>query len=157
MRNVSYGVDSPGYPPITCSLRFRRTLNLSQGDLSYPPKDPPTDCVSQFVDVDIKPLVSYLHRSKTLPMFLRSYTIWESPLIKAAQQQAIEARIYHTRQELRCWVCKEAPETIQHVTAGSKIFELETPRSKWGKLQRWWRMNDLKSRGTSRNRMTDRC
>uniref|UniRef100_A0A7N8XHF5 Reverse transcriptase domain-containing protein n=1 Tax=Mastacembelus armatus TaxID=205130 RepID=A0A7N8XHF5_9TELE len=44
-------------------------------------------------------------------------------LIVAAQEQAlstrsIEAGIYHTRQDPRCRLCKDAPETIQHITAG---------------------------------------
>ncbi|XP_054913489.1 uncharacterized protein LOC129377515 [Poeciliopsis prolifica] len=81
-------------------------------------------------------------------------------LILAAQEQAlntraIEAQIYHTRQDPRCRLCKEAPETVQHITAGCKIlagkaymerhnqvagivyrnicaeYGLETPRSKW--------------------------
>ncbi|XP_051914448.1 uncharacterized protein LOC127596235 [Hippocampus zosterae] len=81
-------------------------------------------------------------------------------LILAAQEQAlstraIEAQIYHTRQDPRCRLCKEAPETIQHITAGCKMlagkaymerhnqvagivyrnncaeYGLETPRSKW--------------------------
>uniref|UniRef100_A0A3B5PPD0 Reverse transcriptase domain-containing protein n=1 Tax=Xiphophorus maculatus TaxID=8083 RepID=A0A3B5PPD0_XIPMA len=81
-------------------------------------------------------------------------------LILAAQEQAlntraIEAQIYHTRQDPRCRLCKEAPETVQHITAGCKIlagkaymerhnqvagivyrnicaeYGLETPGSKW--------------------------
>ncbi|XP_051924320.1 uncharacterized protein LOC127602290 [Hippocampus zosterae] len=81
-------------------------------------------------------------------------------LILAAQEQAlntraIEAQIYHTRQDPRCRLYKEAPETIQHITAGCKMlagkaymerhnqvagivyrnicaeYGLETPRSKW--------------------------
>ena len=48
-------------------------------------------------------------------------------LIMAAQEQAlntrsIEARIYHSRQDPRCRLCKDAPETIQHITAGCKML-----------------------------------
>ncbi|XP_051929435.1 uncharacterized protein LOC127605701 [Hippocampus zosterae] len=48
-------------------------------------------------------------------------------LILAAQEQAlstraIEAQIYHTRQDPRCRLCKKAPETIQHITAGCKML-----------------------------------
>ena len=42
-------------------------------------------------------------------------------LIMAAQEQAlstrsIEAGFYHTRQDPRCRLCKDAPETVQHMT-----------------------------------------
>ena len=45
----------------------------------------------------------------------------------AAQEQAlntrsIEARIYHSRQDPRCRLCKDAPEKIQHITAGCKML-----------------------------------
>ncbi|XP_076610522.1 uncharacterized protein LOC143335176 [Chaetodon auriga] len=48
-------------------------------------------------------------------------------LIIAAQEQAlntrsIEAGIYHSRQNPRCRLCKDAPETIQHITAGCKML-----------------------------------
>ena len=48
-------------------------------------------------------------------------------LIMAAQEQAlntrsIEARIYHNRQDPRCRLRKDAPETIQHITAGCKML-----------------------------------
>ncbi|KAK7925836.1 hypothetical protein WMY93_008146 [Mugilogobius chulae] len=73
----------------------------------------------------------------------------------ALSTRAIEAQIYHTRQNLKCRLCKEAPETVQHITAGCKMlagkaymelhnqlagivyrnicveYGLETPRSKW--------------------------
>ncbi len=81
-------------------------------------------------------------------------------LIMAAQEQAlstrsIEAGVYHTRQDPRCRLCKDAPETVQHITAGCKMqagsaymerhnqvavivyrnicheYGLEVPRSKW--------------------------
>ncbi|XP_055368950.1 uncharacterized protein LOC129604859 [Betta splendens] len=90
----------------------------------------------------------------------KSRAINTEALILAAQEQAlstrpIEARIYHTRQDPRCRLCKEAPESIQHITAGCKMlagkaymkrhnqvagivyrnicaeYGLETPRSKW--------------------------
>ncbi|TWW67382.1 hypothetical protein D4764_02G0004230 [Takifugu flavidus] len=48
-------------------------------------------------------------------------------LIMAAQEQAlstraIEARVYHTRQDPRCRLCGDAPETVQHITAGCKML-----------------------------------
>ena len=81
-------------------------------------------------------------------------------LIMAAQEQAlstrsIEAGNYHTRQDSRCRLCKDAPETVQHIIAGCKMqagtaymerhnqvagivyrnicteFGLEVPRSEW--------------------------
>ena len=44
-------------------------------------------------------------------------------LILAAQEQApgtrwIEAGVYHTRQDIRCRLCKDASETVQHIVAG---------------------------------------
>ena len=47
-------------------------------------------------------------------------------LILAAQEQAlgtrsIEAGVYHTRQDPRCRLCKEASETVQHIVAGCKM------------------------------------
>ena len=41
-------------------------------------------------------------------------------LIMAAQEQAlstraVEARVYHIRQDSRCRLCKEASETVQHI------------------------------------------
>lgn len=35
--------------------------------------------------------------------------------------RANEARIYHTRQDPRCRLCKDAPETVQYITAGCKM------------------------------------
>ena len=48
-------------------------------------------------------------------------------LIIAAQEQvldtsSIEAGVYHTRQDPRCRLCKDAPETVQHITAGCKML-----------------------------------
>ncbi|XP_068176488.1 uncharacterized protein [Antennarius striatus] len=48
-------------------------------------------------------------------------------LIMAAQEQAlstraIEANIYHSRSDPRCRLCKEAPESVQHVVAGCKML-----------------------------------
>ena len=48
-------------------------------------------------------------------------------LIMAAQEQAvstrsIEAGVYHTRQDSRCKLCRDALETIQHITAGCKML-----------------------------------
>ena len=86
-------------------------------------------------------------------------------LIMAAQEQAlstrsVEAGIYKTRQDPRCRLCKEHPETVQHITSGCKIlagnkyterhnqvagmvhrnickeYELETPASRWEVPQR---------------------
>ena len=47
-------------------------------------------------------------------------------LILAAHEQAlgtrwIEAGVYHTRQDPRCRLCKEASETVQHIVAGCKM------------------------------------
>lgn len=52
-------------------------------------------------------------------------------LVEGVQQWAIfnvisgkrsrEAGIYHIRQDPRCRLCKDAPETIHHITAGYKI------------------------------------
>lgn len=44
-------------------------------------------------------------------------------LIMVAQEYSlntrlIEARHYHTRQDPRCRMCKDGPETVQHLTAG---------------------------------------
>ncbi|TWW75426.1 hypothetical protein D4764_13G0000880 [Takifugu flavidus] len=69
-------------------------------------------------------------------------------LLMAAQEQAlrtraIEARVYHTRQDPRCRLCGDAPETVQHITAGCKMlagkaymerhnqYGLEFPGSRW--------------------------
>ncbi|CAJ1059649.1 uncharacterized protein LOC127604228 [Xyrichtys novacula] len=48
-------------------------------------------------------------------------------LIMGAQEQALSARaikaqLYHTRQDPRCKLCKEGPETVQHLTAGCKTL-----------------------------------
>ncbi|TWW69263.1 hypothetical protein D4764_18G0000690 [Takifugu flavidus] len=48
-------------------------------------------------------------------------------LLMAAQEQAlntraIEARVYHSRQDHRCRLCGDAPETVQHITAGCKML-----------------------------------
>ena len=48
-------------------------------------------------------------------------------LIMAAQEQAlrtryIEARLYGTRQDARCRLCKEQDETIMHIISGCKIL-----------------------------------
>ncbi|XP_061895633.1 prominin-1-A-like [Entelurus aequoreus] len=45
----------------------------------------------------------------------------------AAQEQAIstraiETRIYQSRSDPRCRLCKEAPETVQHIVAGCKML-----------------------------------
>jgi hypothetical protein len=81
-------------------------------------------------------------------------------LIMAAQEQAlktraIEAKIYHTRQDPRCRLCKQHDETVQHITSGCtqlagtayterhnqvalivyrnicQVYDLETPRNWW--------------------------
>lgn len=48
-------------------------------------------------------------------------------LIMAAQEQALSTRaieggLYHPRRDLRCRLCKDAPETIQHLKAGWKML-----------------------------------
>ncbi|XP_078808275.1 uncharacterized protein LOC144994388 [Oryzias latipes] len=116
-----------------------------------------------------KPLHTMYHRTITEVADIKKSYQWleraglqdsTEALILAAQEQAlstraIEAQIYHTRQDPRCRLCKEAPETIQHITAGCKMlagkacmerhnqvagiiyrnmcaeYELETPRPKW--------------------------
>ncbi|KAK7930437.1 hypothetical protein WMY93_006832 [Mugilogobius chulae] len=116
-----------------------------------------------------KPLHGMYHRNITEVADLKKSYQWleraglkdsTEALILAAQEQAlstraIEAQIYHTRQDPRCRLCKEAPETVQHITAGCKMlavkaymerhnqvagivyrnicaeYGLETPRSKW--------------------------
>ncbi|KAK7895269.1 hypothetical protein WMY93_020594 [Mugilogobius chulae] len=116
-----------------------------------------------------KPLHGMYHRNITEVADLKKSYQWleraglkdsTEALILAAQEQAlstraIEAQIYHTRQDPRCRLCKEAPETVQHITAGCKMlagkaymerhnqvagivyrnicaeYGLETPSSKW--------------------------
>ncbi|KAF7642179.1 hypothetical protein LDENG_00262910 [Lucifuga dentata] len=46
----------------------------------------------------------------------------------AAQEQAlstrsIEAGVYHSRQDPWCRLCKDAPETVQHIVAGCKMLD----------------------------------
>ncbi|TWW59309.1 hypothetical protein D4764_06G0008390 [Takifugu flavidus] len=41
---------------------------------------------------------------------------------QALRTRAIEARVYHTRQDPRCRLCGDAPETVQHITAGCKML-----------------------------------
>ncbi|KAF7652694.1 hypothetical protein LDENG_00093610, partial [Lucifuga dentata] len=81
-------------------------------------------------------------------------------LIMAAQEQvlstrSIEAGVHHSRQDPWCRLCKDAPETVQHIVAGCKMlagtayterhnqvtgtvyrnicaeYGLEVPKSKW--------------------------
>lgn len=43
----------------------------------------------------------------------------------AVQEQAlrsIEAEVYNTRQDLRCRLCRDAPEAIRHIAAGWKML-----------------------------------
>ena len=59
-------------------------------------------------------------------------------LIMAAQEQAlttgaIEARIYQSRSDPRCRLCKDAPETVQHIVAGCKMLDQRT----WRGTTRW--------------------
>ena len=47
-------------------------------------------------------------------------------LTMAAQEQAlttksVESRLYHTRQDTGCRLCKDAPEKVQHITTGCKM------------------------------------
>ena len=37
---------------------------------------------------------------------------------QALSKRAIEARVYHSRQDVRCRLYKEASETVQHIVAG---------------------------------------
>ncbi|TWW71259.1 hypothetical protein D4764_17G0007420 [Takifugu flavidus] len=41
---------------------------------------------------------------------------------RALSTRAIEARVYHTRQDPRCRLGGDAPETVQHITAGCKML-----------------------------------
>uniref|UniRef100_A0AAV2MRB2 Uncharacterized protein n=1 Tax=Knipowitschia caucasica TaxID=637954 RepID=A0AAV2MRB2_KNICA len=82
-----------------------------------------------------KPLHGMYHRSiaevadlKKSYQWLERAGLQDSPeaLIMAAQEQAlstraIEAQIYHTRQDPRCRLFKGGLETIQHITAGCKM------------------------------------
>ena len=46
-------------------------------------------------------------------------------LIMPAQEQTLITKskeIYDTRQDRRCRLCKEAPETVQHITAGCTML-----------------------------------
>ncbi|KAI3377065.1 hypothetical protein L3Q82_000275 [Scortum barcoo] len=88
-----------------------------------------------------KPLHGMYHRQiEEVPDIRKSYQWLEKAglkdstevLIMVAQEPAlstrvIEARVYHTRQDPRCRLCKEAPETIQHITAGCT----------WNTITRW--------------------
>ncbi|XP_078791071.1 uncharacterized protein LOC111949134 [Oryzias latipes] len=83
-----------------------------------------------------KPLHGMYHRTITEVADIKKSYQWLEraslqdrleALILAAQEQAlstraIEAQIYHTRQDPRCRLCKEVPETIQHITAGCKML-----------------------------------
>ncbi|KAK7877546.1 hypothetical protein WMY93_031734 [Mugilogobius chulae] len=83
-----------------------------------------------------KSLHGMYHRNTEVADLKKSYQWLEraglkdstEALILAAQEQAlstrtIEAQIYHTRQDPRCRLCKEAPEMVQHITAGCKMLE----------------------------------
>ncbi|XP_024121103.1 uncharacterized protein LOC112142083 [Oryzias melastigma] len=81
-----------------------------------------------------KPLHGMYHRTITDVADIKKSYQWleraglqdsTEALILAAQEQtlntsAIEAQIYHTRQDPRCRLCKE--ETIQHIPAGWKML-----------------------------------
>ncbi|TWW59398.1 hypothetical protein D4764_06G0009280 [Takifugu flavidus] len=41
---------------------------------------------------------------------------------QALSTRAIEARVYHTRQDPRCGLCGDAPEIVQHITAGCRML-----------------------------------
>ncbi|KAM9816571.1 carbohydrate sulfotransferase 6 isoform X4 [Syngnathus typhle] len=83
-----------------------------------------------------KPLHGMYHRQISEVAYVKKSYQWlekarlkdsTEALIMAAQEQAlntraIEAKIYHTRQDPRCRLCKEAPETVQHITAGCKML-----------------------------------
>ena len=42
---------------------------------------------------------------------------------QALNTRSIEAGVNHTRQDPRCSLYKDAPETLQHITAGWKMLE----------------------------------
>lgn len=97
-------------------------------------------------------------------------------LTMAVQEQAlsirsVEAGIYQIRDDSRCRLCKDASETIQHITVGCKI---QAGRGTWSAtttwlpsmgwkpsnqnerhLQRSWTVTKLRSYGTSRYRPTN--
>lgn len=61
-------------------------------------------------------------------MSVKQTSDWNSAeaLTKVAQEKVlstrlIEMRVYHTRQDSHCRLCKDAPETVQHITAGCKV------------------------------------
>ncbi|TWW73493.1 hypothetical protein D4764_15G0008870 [Takifugu flavidus] len=45
-----------------------------------------------------------------------------APQEQALSTKAIEARVYHTTEDPGCRLCGDAPETVQHITAGCKMF-----------------------------------
>ena len=83
-----------------------------------------------------KPLHGMYHRNITKVADINKSYQWleraglkdsTEALIMAAQEKAlntraIEAQIYHTRQDPRCRLCKESAETIQPITAGCKML-----------------------------------
>ena len=106
-------------------------------------------------------------------------------LIMATQEQtlctkAIVAGVYHIRQDSRCRLCIEASETVQHVLAGCKMqagtaymgaitkwqeertatslssMDWKSQSQNRRHLQRYRRMAELRSCGTSRSRLISR-
>ncbi|CAK6954711.1 zinc-binding domain-containing protein%2C partial [Scomber scombrus] len=75
--------------------------------------EPPTEEVA-----DIKKSYQWLEKTG-----LKDST---EELIVAAQEQALSTRsikagVYHTRQDPRCRLHKDAPQTVQHIIAGCKM------------------------------------
>ncbi|XP_067939842.1 uncharacterized protein [Watersipora subatra] len=84
------------------------------------------------IDWHTKPLHGAYHRPISEVGDLCQTYMWlnrgnlttnKKSLIRAAQQQVLPTRqlqtkVYHTRDNPRCRLCKYAPETIQHITSG---------------------------------------
>ena len=77
----------------------------------------PARCVSAQIEevADVGKIYQWLGKAG-----LKDSTV---ALIMAAQEQAlntrsIEAGVYHTKQDPRCRLSKDAPEIVHHITAG---------------------------------------
>lgn len=44
---------------------------------------------------------------------------------------SIEARVYRTRQDPRCRLCKDTPETVQQITPGCQMQHTWNATTKW--------------------------
>ena len=50
---------------------------------------------------------------------------------KALKKRSIEVRVYLTGQDPRCRLCKDAPATVQHITAEWQVKHNWSVRTKW--------------------------